>query len=78
MLSFRHTKQISKNIAVKQFPDEIVNIISRKVFPIFQKTKRNIKLKYLLTKKKNKNQSHVILRKKLHDVSKKQLTVDIS
>ena len=77
MLSFRHTKQISKNIALKQFPDEIVNIISRKVFPIFQKRKRNIKLKYLLTKK-NKNQSHVILRKKLHDVSKKQLTVDIS
>ena len=71
--------------SLKQFPDEIVKIISRKISPIFQKTKRNINLKYLLSKKTYKNQnwikfkSHVRLRKKqLHDVSKEQLTVDIS
>ena len=71
--------------SLKQFGDEIVNITSRKISPIFQKTKRNMNLKYLLSKKTFKNQnyikfkSHVRLRKKqLHDVSKKQLTVDIS
>ena len=70
--------------SLKQFPDEIVNIISRKISPIFQKMKRNINLKYSLSKKTFKNQncikikSHVSLRKKqLRDVSKKQLTVDI-
>ena len=71
--------------SLKQFPDESKNIRSRKISPIFQKTIRNINLKYLLSKKTFKNQncikfkSHARLRKKqLCDVSKKQLTVDIS